>query len=166
MRLQILILNQECGPWAWLFSGEGGEVDIQSFVCLSCMCQVTVQWLLFYSLPCHVSATDLIYCFRACLSFPLPVYLNYGTFCIWLDFLSLQILWVMLPVMDLLMYLIIYFSLLCLLFKHVYMYSKVQAVRYIQFFLMTKSIIVPFIFPFTRITIMLKILSVLHSIFF
>lgn len=24
-----------------------------------------------------MSATDLIYCFRACLSFPLPVYLNY-----------------------------------------------------------------------------------------
>lgn len=76
---------------------------------LVCVDQVTVQWLLFYSLPCHVSATDLIYCFRACLSFPLPVYLNYGTFCIWLDFLSLQILWVMLPVMDLLMVQFVHF---------------------------------------------------------
>lgn len=75
---------------------------------------VCVRWLYndSFSIPCHVCISMCllqIHCFRACLSFPLPVYLNYGTFCIWLDFLSLQILWVMLPVMDLLMVQFVHF---------------------------------------------------------
>lgn len=47
---------------------------------------VCVRWLYndSFSIPCHVMCLLQIYCFRACLSFPLPVYLNYLLYMTWL----------------------------------------------------------------------------------
>lgn len=47
---------------------------------------VCVRWLYndSFSIPCHGMCLLQIYCFRACLSFPLPVYLNYLLYMTWL----------------------------------------------------------------------------------